>query len=184
MLFSGSKSGSHVKLLCAGGPGFRTRGKAFGHEKKSFQYLKMLWNSTTRQDSSPGLRVREFDTGFLSKTEMCHTFSAQFFKALTLTLKGYTVHMQHMIFCHSQKFNGRKDAGHMKELKTALMGERCDGDTIGPQHRMFHILAPSCFLSRLEIPQIALRKGEILKGIKDGLRFEKRIYSFIIFMCI
>jgi hypothetical protein len=40
-------------------------------------------------------------------------------------------------------------------------------DTIGPQHRMFNILAPKLLflllLTRLEVPHIALWKGENIK---------------------
>jgi len=74
--------------------------------------------------------------------------------------------MHHMIFVTRKiQWSKRRRPHERNKFKTALMGGgggRCDGDTIGPQHRMFNILAPSCFVSRLEIPQIALRKGEIL----------------------
>jgi hypothetical protein len=99
---------------------------------------------------------------------MCHTFSAQFFKAPTLTLKGYTRYTCTTWFLSLAKFNGRKDVGHMKEinLKQPSWGVVGEGARVIPlDHNIvcsINILAPSCFVSRLEIPQIALRKGEIL----------------------
>lgn len=58
-----SKSGSHVKLLCPCGPVIKhnTR-KNLSSIEDAFKF-----NHTPRLE--PGLRVREFDTGFLGTTD-------------------------------------------------------------------------------------------------------------------
>jgi hypothetical protein len=58
---------------------------------------KNLWSieDALKSNHTPSLRVREFDTGLVSKIDFgvvifAVLFSAQFFKALTLASKGNT----------------------------------------------------------------------------------------------